>query len=306
VPAALGLAGAAGRRLSSAWRAALRGPPRLPRLLHPGDTGRSRATMPEFQGPHYRLHYEWGDGFDPGRPTVIFLHDGLGAVGSWRTVPARCAQALAANALAYDRWGYGRSQDRDAFADRFMEAEVPTLLALLDALGIERPCLVGHSDGGSIALLHAAWHPTRVRALVTEAAHTFVEPETQEGIRALVALQAAGRTPPWLAKLHGARAEHLLRAWSGHWLSGVHARWDIRAELPGVRCPLLAVQGERDEFGTAAQVESILAAVPGARSWIVPGCGHTPHGQAEDAFVERVADFLRPHLPAQRAAGGAR
>ena len=251
--------------------------------------------MAEYQGS-YRLHYEWGDGFDPHRPTLVLLHDGLGAIGSWRGLPRRLARALRVNALVYDRWGYGRSQERPVFGDRFMEAEVPVLGALLEHLGIARPALLGHSDGGSIALLFAAAHPGRVRAVVTEAAHTFVEPETQAGIRALVALQAAGRTPDWLRKLHGARAEQLLGAWSAHWLSGVHARWDIRSELPRVRCPVLAVQGDADEFGTQAQVDSILAAVPGARSWIAPHCGHTPHSQAEDAFVERAVDFLGPRL----------
>jgi pimeloyl-ACP methyl ester carboxylesterase len=156
--------------------------------------------------------------------------------------------------------------------------------------------LIGHSDGGSIALLFAAWHPERVGAVVTEAAHTFVEPKTQAGIRDLVALQDAGRTPPWLHKLHGERAERLLRAWSDHWLSEVHGRWDIRAHLPAVRCPVLAIQGEADEFGTPAQVDSITDRVPGAKSWVVPGCGHTPHSQVEDAFLERVAGFLRPYL----------
>ncbi|HKI98646.1 MAG TPA: alpha/beta hydrolase [bacterium] len=253
-------------------------------------------TMPEFESTGYRLHYEWGAPFDPRRPTLVLLHDGLGAIGSWRELPARLAAELRANTLVYDRWGYGRSEARPAFEDRFMEREVPILLELLEHLGIERPCLVGHSDGGSIALLFAAWHPGRVQAVVTEAAHTFVEPETQAGIRALVALQAAGRTPAWLYKLHEGRADDVLRTWSDHWLSDVHARWDIRGELPGVRCPVLAVQGDADEFGTQAQVDSILAAIAGAQSWIAPSCGHTPHSQAEDAFVKQVRDFLRPYL----------
>jgi pimeloyl-ACP methyl ester carboxylesterase len=248
--------------------------------------------MPEFQSSAYRLYYEWCDGYDPARRSVVLLHDGLGAIDSWRSVPQRLAQGLGANVLAYDRWGYGRSQARAAFADRFMEGEVPILGELLAHLGLERPDLVGHSDGGSIALLFAAAHPQHVRALVTEAAHTFVEPETQAGIRALVALQAQGQTPARFYKLHGERTDDLLRAWSAHWLSAVHARWDIRGELHRVRCPLLAVQGAADEFGTQAQVDSILAAVPGAQSWIVPGCGHAPHAQAEAAFVARVLDFL--------------
>lgn len=260
--------------------------------------------MPDHHGRSYRLHYEWGRPPEPGRPALVFLHDGLGAIGSWRTLPGRLAERLGVNTLAYDRWGYGRSAPREAFADRFMEAEVPALLELLDALAIPQALLLGHSDGGSIALLCAALHPHRVRAVVTEAAHTFVEPETQQGIRELVALQAAGRTPAWLSKLHGERADAVLAAWSAHWLSDVHARWDIRGELARIRCPVLAVQGDADEFGTQAQVDSILGQVRGARNWIVPACGHTPHSQAEEAFVERVVDFLQPLLRDETAPAG--
>ena len=170
--------------------------------------------MPEFDTGIYRLHYQWGRPFRPGRPTVVLLHDGLGAIASWREVPMRLAHKLDANTLIYDRFGYGRSQARPSFPHRFMEAEVRPLRALVDHVGADRTCLVGHSDGGSIALLFAARYRGRVRALVTEAAHTFVEPETQAGIRALVAMQATGKTPTWLRKLHGERAEALLGAWS--------------------------------------------------------------------------------------------
>ena len=245
--------------------------------------------------PH-RLHFEWGDGFDPDRASIVLLHDGLGAIGSWRDLPRLLGEALGVNTLVYDRWGYGRSDKRAAFGPGFMEAEVPALVALLDRLGIGRTCLVGQSDGGSIALLCAARHPDRVGAVVTEAAHTFVEPETQEGIRELVQLQAAGRTPRWLHTLHGARAKALLSAWSEYWLGDVHARWDIRPELPTVQCPVLAIQGDADEFGTQAQVDSILTLIPGARSWIVPGCRHTPHNQTASEFLDRVVVFLRPHV----------
>ncbi len=250
----------------------------------------------------YRLHYQWASEVRPDRPTVIFLHDGLGAIGSWRTLPRQLADALDVNALAYDRWGYGRSDPREVFTAEFMEAEVAPLLELVDHLELERPFLVGHSDGGSISLLYAAWHPGRVSAVVTEAAHTYVEPICQEGIRALVRLQANGETPPWLHKLHGERGDAVLSAWSEHWLSGVHGRWNIEEHLHRVRCPLLVIQGDRDEFGTEAQVDSILAAVPGAQSWIVPDCGHTPHSQVEEEFLARLIGFLGPLLPRDAAA----
>lgn len=206
------------------------------------------------------------------------------------------SERLGVNTLVYDRFGYGRSQEREAFPDRFMEGEVPVLLALLDHLGVERAHPVGHSDGGSIALLFSGRYPHRVGAVVTEAAHTFVEFESQQGIRDLVALQAAGKTPDWLHKLHGDRAEALLTIWSERWFTELHARWDIRAHLPAVKAPVLAVQGDSDEFGTQSQVDSILRGVAGSIGWIVPDCGHTPHAQAEEAFLERVCGFLRPLL----------
>ena len=268
------------------------------------------------------LYCEWRGGAPrdarPAAPVLVFLHDGLGAVGSWKDVPEHVAAALNARALVFDRWGYGRSDPRPDFPFRFMEGEVEPLRETLAALGVGAPSvplreggegtprsgegevapgpplvLVGHSDGGSIALLYAARYPQAVRAVVTEAAHVLVERETQGGIEALVALQRQGRTPAWLKRLHGERAEALLSAWSAGWLSAEHARWDITAQLAAVRCPVLAIQGERDEFGTARQVELIVRGVAGAEAWLVPGSGHTPHTAVQGEFERRVVEFLR-------------
>jgi pimeloyl-ACP methyl ester carboxylesterase len=239
------------------------------------------------------LHYEWRVPARPGRDTLVFLHDGLGATGSWMNLPQRIAEATGMGALAYDREGYGQSAPRDDFPYGFMEAEAPVLLELLDHLKIERPHLIGHSDGGSIALVFAALYPQRVRSVVTEAAHVFVEPETQAGIQALVDAQAAGNTPKWLQRLHGERADDLLRIWASGWLSGKHGRWNIERFLADVACPVLAIQGDQDEFGTLAQVEAIAAQVRNGQQWVAPGCGHTVHADAADAFVERVVEFLK-------------
>jgi pimeloyl-ACP methyl ester carboxylesterase len=256
--------------------------------------------MPHVTVSGHALYYEWRGGAPADAPVVVFLHDGLGAVGGWKDVPEHVAAALGARALLLDRWGYGRSDPRPDFPFRFMEAEVEPLRETLAALGVGPAFLVGHSDGGSIALLYAARYPEAVRAAVTEAAHVIFERETQAGIEALVALQRQGRTPGWLKRLHGERAEALLAAWSAGWLSAEHARWDITPHLPGVRCPLLAVQGERDEFGTARQVELIRRGVPHAESWLVPGSGHTPHAFVQAEFERRVADFLARHGASQQ------
>jgi pimeloyl-ACP methyl ester carboxylesterase len=241
------------------------------------------------------LYYEWRGEAPTGSPTIVFLHDGLGAVGAWKDVPEHVANGLGARALVFDRWGYGQSDPRADFPFHFMEGEVEPFRELLRALDIERPFLVGHSDGGSIALLMAARHPQSVQAVVTEAAHVIVERETQAGIEALVALRRQGKTPGWLKRLHGDRADVLLDAWATSWLSADHARWDITSRLPAIRCPLLAIQGDRDEFGTPRQVELIVQGVPGAESWLVPGSGHTPHTAAQIDFERRVIEFLGRH-----------
>ena len=255
--------------------------------------------MPKLKVGGHQLYYEWRDAFHPERETAVYLHDGLGATGSWKDFPDRIGAANGLNALVFDRYGYGRSQARRTFGANFMEAEVPVLLELLDKLGLARAHLIGQSDGASIALVFAALHPRRVITLVAEAAHTFVERETLGGIRALRKAAKAGKLPAWLTRLHGKRGAALLEAWSSHWLSPVHAEWSIEKYLGYIECPVLVVQGDRDEFGTEAQVTSIVNRVGGAETWIADGCGHTPHNEAQEAFLERVTRFLR-----QRAGGG--
>ncbi|MCZ6473861.1 MAG: alpha/beta hydrolase [SAR324 cluster bacterium] len=252
--------------------------------------------MPYLTLQRRRIYYDWREGFKPGRDTLIFLHDGLGASGSWKDIPRTLGHMLGANALVYDRWGYGRSEPRGSFPFGFMEGEVPALLELLDGLDLPRVHLVGHSDGGSIALLFAAQYPERLSSLVTEAAHVFVEPRTRAGIQALVDAQAAGRTPSWLKNLHGARADAVLRAWSKGWLSARHKQWNIEQGLGAIQLPTLVIQGMQDEFGSKAQVAAIVDRVAGCRSWLVKSCGHTPHTQAASRFTERVGKFLARHI----------
>ncbi len=259
--------------------------------------------MPFLTVRRHRLYYEWRGDFDPTRETAVFLHDGLGATGSWRDVPERIGRATGLNALVYDRYGYGRSAPRANFPFAFMNREAPALGELLGRLGLESAHLVGHSDGGSIALLFAAQHPERVRSVVTEAAHTMVEDETRHGIQELMDALAAGKLPPWLFKLHGERGEAVLRAWGRSALSARHKEWNILASLAAIQAPLFVIQGEHDEFGTEAQVESISSRAGDVKTWLVKGCGHTPHGQETEAFVRRVAAFLRRHKGLHRGEG---
>jgi pimeloyl-ACP methyl ester carboxylesterase len=149
---------------------------------------------------------------------------------------------------------------------------------------------VGHSDGATIALLAASQHQQRVRSVVSIAAHTFVEPMTTSSIRGLLD-EAAQRGPQgWLRRFHGDRGHALLCAWAEVWLGQEHASWDIRSSLALIRCPVLAVQGDADEFGSDEQLWAIGREVPAAETWQPRGVGHTPFDD-EEAFCTRVAEF---------------
>ncbi|HZH26004.1 MAG TPA: alpha/beta hydrolase [Azospirillaceae bacterium] len=234
----------------------------------------------------------------PGAPPMVFLHEGLGSIGLWRDTPGKLAAATGGEAIVYSRQGYGRSEPPSGprGLDYLHREALGVLPELLDRLGIERPVLVGHSDGGSIALIHAAHAAGAARpptGLIVEAAHVFVEDVTLAGIRDAV---AAYRTTPLrdrLARYHD-DVDHVFHAWADTWLSPPFRDWNIEALLPQVACPILVIQGDRDEYGTPAQVEAIAAQVSGpARTFLVPDCGHTPHRERADVVLPAMAAFLK-------------
>ncbi|UYZ57863.1 alpha/beta fold hydrolase [Hymenobacter latericus] len=230
------------------------------------------------------------------RPTLVFLHDSLGCIRLWRDFPARLAAATGCPALVYDRRGYGQSS---AFADeartnRYLEQEAPVLRQVLDACQLEQAILFGHSDGGSIALLAAALHPERVVGVITEGAHVFVEDLTLAGIRAAQQQYRSTNLPERLARYHGSKTDAVFRAWAGTWLAPAFRSWNIESYLPRVQCPLLVLQGEADEYGTAAQVQAIARQAGGpARSVLLPGAAHTPHKEAPTETLQLATDFVR-------------
>ncbi len=240
------------------------------------------------------IYAEWRGFAGANAPAAVFLHDGLGSVAAWGDVPDLLCRALGWRGLLYDRRGYGRSSPVEEFPGDFLEREAAALADLLDALGLGRVHLVGHSDGASIALLFAAGHPNRALSLVAEAPHTFVEEITQEGVRRHLVplLDSPGGTPQWLTKQHGARTAALLRSWTDRWTSPAQAEWDMRDRLKCIRCPILALQGDRDEYATLAQVEAILAHAPKAEARVLPGCGHVPHAERKEEFLTHATRFL--------------
>lgn len=235
----------------------------------------------------------------PARPTLVFLHEGLGSIALWRDFPTRLCERLRLPGLVYDRWGHGQSEPLDRARDlRYLHDEAELFLpAVLETAGVVEPVLIGHSDGGTIALLYATRFPDRAAAVVTEAAHVFVEDLTVAGIQAAGRAFAESDLPVRLARYHGDRTDRLFRAWHDRWLSPDFRAWNIEAELATLTCPALVLQGAADQYGTPAQVEAIARAVAGpVETVLIPAVGHTPHQEAADEVLGLTATFLRRAL----------
>lgn len=226
-------------------------------------------------------------------PVLVFLHEAPGCIAMWKDVPARLAAMTGLSALIYDRHGHGLSDPMlKPRAPDYLDHESFVILPrLLAECGIADPILIGHSDGGSIALLYASRHP--VRALVSEAAHVFVEEVTQAGIREAAVTWRETDLPQRLARYHGDKTGALFSAWADCWLSEPFTSWNMEAALPGVSCPALIVQGEGDEYGTIAQVDAIAGGITGpAQVMMIPDCNHIPHLQAGDRLLPLVAAYI--------------
>jgi len=227
-------------------------------------------------------------------PTLVFLHEGLGSVALWKDFPARVAAATRCPALVYSRAGYGRSSPAALpRAPDYMHVEALTVLpALLDRLGIEEPILVGHSDGASIALLHAGSGKRPVRALVALAPHVFVEDMSIASIDEVRRQYETTDLREKLARRH-ADPDAAFRGWNDIWLEPAFRRWNIEGCLPGVRCPLLLIQGRDDEYGSAAQLDAIERQVGGTVARLeLADCRHSPHRDQPEATLAAIVDFV--------------
>jgi pimeloyl-ACP methyl ester carboxylesterase len=235
------------------------------------------------------------------RATVVMLHEGLGSVSMWRDFPARVAATTAHTVIAYSRAGYGGSEAlpdsndpagprRNLRAPDFMHREAFEMLpALLAALDIERPVLFGHSDGGSIALLYASRLPAT--GVIAMAPHVMVEDISITSIEEARVAWETTDLPRRLAKHHD-DAEGAFRGWNDIWLAPGFRDWNIEAELPLIKAPILAIQGENDQYGTLYQIEEIARRNPRTRLFKIPECGHSPHRDQPDIVLGAVQSFL--------------
>lgn len=231
-----------------------------------------------------------------GRPTLVFLHEGLGSVSQWRDFPRSVAAATGCPALAYSRRGYGRSDPvRLPRPLSFMHDEARGALpALLAAAGIEDAILIGHSDGASIAIIYAGENGARLRGLVLEAPHVFVEQVCVDSIAKVHEGYRTSGLRERLARHHGANVDCAFYGWADSWLDPAFRNWNLEEFLPGIRVPILVIQGEDDEYGTLAQVERVCAQVAGpVERLVLPKCGHAPHRDQREATLAAIAAFVR-------------
>jgi pimeloyl-ACP methyl ester carboxylesterase len=230
-------------------------------------------------------------------PTLIFLHDSLGCIELWRDFPDKLGHATHCNLLIYDRQGYGKSDpfNKERKND-YLETEADILNLLMQQYKIKNAILFGHSDGGSIALIAAAKYPTLISGVITEGAHIFVEDITLNGIKKAVEAYHTTNLKERLEKYHGDKTEAVFWAWANTWLSPEFQSWNIEVFLPHIKCPVLVIQGENDEYGSLAQVSGIINHVStNAEKLIIPFTGHTPHKEAQEKVHDHSAIFIN-HL----------
>jgi len=231
-----------------------------------------------------------------GQPVLVFLHEGLGCIDKWKDFPLMVSDSLQMPALVYDRYGYGYSDAlEEARKPDFLHVEALTVLPeILDKLGIsEDLILIGHSDGGSIALIYASVFPERVRGLVLEAPHVLVEEIAERGLQSAVMSYNYSDLKERLVKYHGDHTDSTFWGWVNVWTDPENRNWNIESCLPSIKAPVLFIQGADDEYGTVAQLEAIRKGVKGTvEAEIIPGCGHVPHQQAEALALKRMISFI--------------
>jgi pimeloyl-ACP methyl ester carboxylesterase len=248
--------------------------------------------MAQISAGGHALEVQWIDGSEP---VLVFLHEGLGSIAQWRDFPAKVARATGCRALVYDRYGYGKSDVlREARVGvRFMhDAALKELPELLRKFSVEAPILIGHSDGASIALIHAgAGHA--VRGVAVLAPHVFVEDSGLKSIRNIDESFETSGLAERLGKYHR-DARKTFHLWADAWLDPAFRQWNIEEFLPGIKCPVLAIQGKDDEYGSMAQLEAIRARVGGTCELLkLSQCGHSPHRDKPKEVLKSVSAFIR-------------
>jgi len=235
---------------------------------------------------------------NPLAPTIIFLHDSLGCIKLWKDFPRQLASKANCNYLVYDRLGYGASSRNENLPNRpnnYHEIEADILLQLIKDFQITKPILFGHSHGATIAIIAASKEQYLIKAVIAEVAHVFVEDITLKGIETATNGFVTTNLRDRLIKYHGEKVDVVFWAWANVWLRNSFKNWNIEPLLSSIFCPVLIIQGEKDEYGTHEQVLSIYSEIKGiALKCFVPEVGHTPHKESPDFTLGISSGFIKP------------
>jgi hypothetical protein len=252
----------------------------------------------DWNGPPTQLEIVWVGSQDLSAPVMVFLHEGLGSVSLWRDYPDQLCKQLNMRGLVYSRPGYGKSTPRkphEKWGVDFMHQQAREVLpALLKQLQIHQPWLFGHSDGGSIALLYAAHFPNQLAGAIVLAPHIMVEDISISSIQAARTAYEEQGLRERLARHHH-DPDSAFYGWNGIWLDPAFRAWNISAELSSIQCPLLAIQGLDDEYGSMQQIHGIRDQVAHTTLLELPACGHSPHKDQPLALSKAVIAFVVSH-----------
>jgi pimeloyl-ACP methyl ester carboxylesterase len=268
---------------------------RLTMSLDKHNAGIQFAEITWRNGARLKMEYQWVGASRSEQPVVVFLHEGLGSIALWKGFPEKFCLDHGLAGLVFSRYGYGQSTPRPA-AERwpvgFMHEQAHEVLpAFLSHLGIQNPWLFGHSDGASIALLYAARFSDRLSGIVVAAPHIFVEDITIDSIRAARDVYLTQDLRSRLARYH-ASADSAFWGWNDVWLDPAFRTWNIEDELGAITCPVLALQGADDEYGTLEQVHGIRRKISAAQIVVLPDCGHSAHRDQPEALSREAARFI--------------
>ncbi len=255
----------------------------------------------DWRGRAVSVEHQWIAPKTTNAPLIVFLHEGLGSLSMWKDFPERLCDAAQVRGLVYSRPGYGKSTPRAAdeqWASDFMHRQAHEVLpALLNILGVAEPIwLFGHSDGGSIALLYAARFAESVAGAVVMAPHIVVEALSVTSIAKTREAYEKTDLRQRLSKYHN-DPDSAFWGWNRIWLDPAFGHWSIERDLESITCPLLAMQGIDDQYGTLAQVHGIRAQVPHAQVLELNACGHSPHRDQAAAVIAATVAFLKKNAP---------
>ncbi len=225
-------------------------------------------------------------------PPVILLHHGLGSIRAWRKqIPALVEAGF--QVFVYDRWGYGKSDQRSHLEIPSFRDDLADLESIILSFSLHRPTLIGHSDGGTIALYYAAQNPKKVNALITIAAHIYLEPKMEPDILTTRdAFESNEKFRRGMRRDHGEKFESVFYNWFNGWHTSKALDWDMRPLLSKISCPTLVVQGEEDQHATPQHARDIADSIQNGKLWLVPEAEHMLPQDTSEIFNERVLEYL--------------